>query len=335
MQKILKTISAVFFAGIIIFFGVNVSPAGAQTGAPAASTGLSQEMVSKIMAQMQLIQQQIMILQQQLVLVMRQTGKTKSFCSDGTVSGRCSVNQPYYCDNGALVAKCSLCGCSEVEGGACSSGGTCQGVSSCSDGTIEGHCSSAKPMFCMGGDLVWMCDRCGCPSGFTCGSYGTCQSSEVVLTTVVFPNGGNDLFAGSKYTIKWSTSGLNSKDSVQISLRDTRYPSELAEGEMVIANTTNTGSYVWTIPDTLGGNILNGPQYKIAIYVSGGGAGKFDLSDNGFSITPQTSPCSDGTLEGKCSSTKPMFCMDSTLVWMCDRCGCPSGKTCGNYGVCQ
>ena len=33
-------------------------------------------------------------------------------CSDETLYGECSSNKPYYCDNGDLVPRCSLCGCS-------------------------------------------------------------------------------------------------------------------------------------------------------------------------------------------------------------------------------
>lgn len=32
-------------------------------------------------------------------------------CSDGTGYGYCSLTKPYYCDNGSLIVKCSLCGC--------------------------------------------------------------------------------------------------------------------------------------------------------------------------------------------------------------------------------
>lgn len=32
-------------------------------------------------------------------------------CTDGTVYGNCSAVKPFYCDNGSLVEKCSVCGC--------------------------------------------------------------------------------------------------------------------------------------------------------------------------------------------------------------------------------
>ena len=34
-------------------------------------------------------------------------------CSDGTGYGYCSLTKPFYCENGNLIVKCSLCGCLE------------------------------------------------------------------------------------------------------------------------------------------------------------------------------------------------------------------------------
>ena len=33
-------------------------------------------------------------------------------CADGTLYGQCSTNKPKYCENGNLIDKCSICGCS-------------------------------------------------------------------------------------------------------------------------------------------------------------------------------------------------------------------------------
>jgi len=49
-------------------------------------------------------------------------GETQT-CSDGTPYGECSTTKPKYCDNGALVDKCGLCGCPEGE--VCGSDGSC------------------------------------------------------------------------------------------------------------------------------------------------------------------------------------------------------------------
>jgi len=34
-------------------------------------------------------------------------------CADGTLSGKCSENRPYYCNNGSLINKAPICGCPE------------------------------------------------------------------------------------------------------------------------------------------------------------------------------------------------------------------------------
>jgi hypothetical protein len=43
-------------------------------------------------------------------------------CGDGTIEGDCSINQPYFCSEQVLIAKASICGCSnltEIDGDSC------------------------------------------------------------------------------------------------------------------------------------------------------------------------------------------------------------------------
>lgn len=47
-------------------------------------------------------------------------------CSDGTPYGQCSATKPKYCDNGNLIDRCSVCGCSS---GNCLANDSCSGVS--------------------------------------------------------------------------------------------------------------------------------------------------------------------------------------------------------------
>lgn len=47
-----------------------------------------------------------------------------SICGDGTLDGKCSSRNPYFCENGVLIEKASVCGCSELlvkEGDLCKS----------------------------------------------------------------------------------------------------------------------------------------------------------------------------------------------------------------------
>ncbi|MFH1307690.1 MAG: PA14 domain-containing protein, partial [archaeon] len=45
--------------------------------------------------------------------------------------------------------------------------------------------------------------------------------------------------------------------------------------------------------------------------------------------------CSDGTLDRQCSTTKPLYCNNGTLVSNCTLCSCSSGYTCNINGTCQ
>ncbi len=158
---------------IVIFFCANILSVNAQNFLNVGSSKLTQDVVAKILTQIQLIQQQIMLLQQQLDEVLKQTNQSdrqdqKLFCADGTINGQCStVYKSKYCQGDSLVFNCSKCGCPN-DGSVCSANGTCQGADACSDGTLEGQCSTTKPMYCMGGDLVWKCGTCGCPAGQSC-----------------------------------------------------------------------------------------------------------------------------------------------------------------------
>lgn len=60
-------------------------------------------------------------------------------CADGTLYGQCSTNKPKYCDNGNLVNKCSICGCS--------SGLKCQIDESCVSIVIDCEYKNYKMAF--------------------------------------------------------------------------------------------------------------------------------------------------------------------------------------------
>ncbi len=40
--------------------------------------------------------------------------KKEDVCGDKTLFGECSTNKPYFCENGVLVEKASICGCPEI-----------------------------------------------------------------------------------------------------------------------------------------------------------------------------------------------------------------------------
>ncbi len=160
-----------------------------------------------------------------------------------------------------------------------------------------------------------------------------CKTVNVVTAsassiTVTSPNGGEKWEMENTYEIKWNASSYSSGSTVQIGLRDTRYDPNLASGEATIVNTTNIGSYSWTIPKELPGMTLGtGNVYKIVVYIEGGGTGKFDYSDNYFSIVSAIT-CTDsdggtnyyvkGTTQGKYGAAVD-FCRDDNN-WSVDYC---------------
>lgn len=107
-----------------------------------------------------------------------------------------------------------------------------------------------------------------------------------LIPSIISPNGGEQWEIGETHKITWNYTGFESNAPVQIGLRDGRYDPNLGQGEMTIANTTNKGFYVWTIPSIIEGRPLQaGSFFKITLYIAGGGEGKYDLSDNNFQIT--------------------------------------------------
>ncbi len=83
-------------------------------------------------------------------------------CEDKTNYGACSLNQPYYCNQGKLIENASFCGCPELSKQV---GQSCRKIPECRDGTLYDTCSVTKPYYCEGGILVEKSYKCGCPEG--------------------------------------------------------------------------------------------------------------------------------------------------------------------------
>ncbi len=69
-------------------------------------------------------------------------------------------------------------------------------------------------------------------------------------------------------------------------------------------------------------------NYKMAIFSRDSAKwvyANFEIGDN---------KCSDGTVYGECSTTKPEYCVNGLLTNNCDFCGCPSGQNCQADGTC-
>lgn len=117
--------------------------------------------------------------------------------------------------------------------------------------------------------------------------------------TVTSPNGGEAWKVGETQLIRWGSSGIAANYNVQIGIIDTRYNTEVGpRGEAIIAySIPNTGSYSWTIPQSVGTMDLRDTGqsvYKIVVHswadsVTGSAIG--DSSNAPFSIVssqPQT-----------------------------------------------
>ena len=108
-------------------------------------------------------------------------------CSDGTLYNHCSKEKPYYCLNGTLVKKASICGC---PAGYKIDGDDCEMIQRCSDGTIYGECSQNKPFYCLNGTLIKRASLCGCPpneipKGDTCISKFEVRPKNISLEYVL------------------------------------------------------------------------------------------------------------------------------------------------------
>jgi hypothetical protein len=92
--------------------------------------------------------------------------------------------------------------------------------------------------------------------------------------TVTSPNGGENLTAGTEYTITWTGTGMSEEDTVIIG-----YSSDHGGSWTTIASTAaKTGEYRWTVAERPADNCL------IRISGSDGDIGPVDVSDGVFSI---------------------------------------------------
>ncbi len=95
---------------------------------------------------------------------------------------------------------------------------------------------------------------------------------SVPTITIISPNGGEVWQIGNTYTLHWTSQGADAVNyPVQIGIVDTRYSSESGlRREQVIADSIpNTGSYSWTVPQSVGTMNLGDTYlsvYKIIVH---------------------------------------------------------------------
>ncbi|MFA6330228.1 MAG: hypothetical protein WCX64_06130, partial [Candidatus Micrarchaeia archaeon] len=104
-------------------------------------------------------------------------GVAPTTCSDGTRYSTCSATAPYYCDNGLLVNKSSICGCAD---GYKAKDEYCV-QKTCTDGSAKSTCAIQKPLYCNANAVLEeRSSLCGCPLGTTasgnnCLAPGSCS----------------------------------------------------------------------------------------------------------------------------------------------------------------
>ncbi|MCK5016006.1 MAG: PKD domain-containing protein, partial [Candidatus Peribacteraceae bacterium] len=140
--------------------------------------------------------------------------KSTKECTDGTWSGHCSFDKPFFCYEGILKPMCNECDC--PDGFDCvedendipkdlSGTMTIQYICvksqlRCEDYTLNGVCSENTPYYCNEGNLIENCEQCGCDVG-QCESDGGCFVNSA---PVIEPIGNKEISEGDtlEFTLK-------------------------------------------------------------------------------------------------------------------------------------
>ena len=114
------------------------------------------------------------------------------------------------------------------------------------------------------------------------------KNQSGILSKIIFPNGGEVLEIGKTYQIKWKTGEYPKDSEVRIS-----WINRNGRGDG-LAVVTNTGIYDWEISSKMDmlNNVLKqsmagkvtDEDFKIKIFVDGGGPGKVYISENYFKV---------------------------------------------------
>ncbi|MFH0929509.1 MAG: PA14 domain-containing protein, partial [Candidatus Aenigmatarchaeota archaeon] len=132
----------------------------------------------------------------------------------------------------------------------------------CSDGTSYNSCSSTKPKYCSSGTLINNCQQCGCLSGYTCLSDGTCKETTTGAcpSEPSYPTGSwdrvwcdkgfnNKLGATSKSTLEfndnWGLGSLGGTGSDNVGLRSGRQVYLPKEGMYTFTVGSDDGVKMW------------------------------------------------------------------------------------------
>jgi len=117
-------------------------------------------------------------------------------------------------------------------------------------------------------------------------NFSITSSANQSSITIASPNGAEQWNQGQTYNITWTTSGYNSVANVGIYLYSDCGPTGSVSN--LVGNTTNTGSYSWTIPSSWGASPLTTcVDYKIQLFIKNNGSQNWEtnnMSNNYFRI---------------------------------------------------
>jgi len=87
--------------------------------------------------------------------------------------------------------------------------------------------------------------------------------------TVTSPKGGEGLYTGQTYAIKWNSTGISASENIKIELSYSHNDPTWTAGnrfeDWIVEKTPNTGSYSWTIPEFYGlGLVSNSFSVKVS-----------------------------------------------------------------------
>ncbi len=130
------------------------------------------------------------------------TGEVTVFqtCSDETLYGECSSTKPYYCNNGNLIPKCLLCGCSSGQ--------------NCYSTTEQCYYETENPIIefedSFEGNEECQCCFDGCrPQGRTIAGYffdvtGSVQDGYCTPNKILLINNPTNAHSGNKYVVSFA-----------------------------------------------------------------------------------------------------------------------------------
>lgn len=113
----------------------------------------------------------------------------------------------------------------------------------------------------------------------------TVSNAGAPTITVISPNGGEVWEVGKTYQIRWDATNYSTNAKVVIGLDVT--PNSVTE----IGSTVNSGSFSYTVPESLGGVKLSGSTYKVLVSVYNSNTQNYDgdRSNAPFTIQPPES----------------------------------------------